>query len=214
MRKIHIKTINTFSSFSVFTLQVPLLTTTTTTTNILTCRHCLTWKLSTYTCTHVQSLLWHINSSLPIYLVINSKTSCLNIVKCIWAQQTEELCSELVPLLKDAWPTHSKSGPPEILCNHCCLPNYTALHKPLQPNYHLIKYFWRNLALLLWKFIFKNNQQTTRCHFYQLTLILLTWRIRRANNASRWQMGFNSVFEGLKGHAACTHLDYWPCGPQ
>ena len=31
-----------------------------------------------------------------------------------------------------------------------------------------------------------------------LNLILLTWRIRRApNNASRWYMGFNSVFKGL-----------------
>jgi len=33
---------------------------------------------------------------------------------------------------------------------------------------------------------------------YWLTLILLTWRIWRApNNASRWQMGFNSAFKGL-----------------
>jgi hypothetical protein len=32
----------------------------------------------------------------------------------------------------------------------------------------------------------------------QLTLILLTWRIWWApNNASSWQMGFNSVFKGL-----------------
>jgi len=32
-----------------------------------------------------------------------------------------------------------------------------------------------------------------------LTLILLTWRIWWApNNASRWQMGFNSAFKGLK----------------
>jgi len=31
-----------------------------------------------------------------------------------------------------------------------------------------------------------------------LTLTLLTWRIWRApNNASRWQMGFNSAFKGL-----------------
>ena len=31
-----------------------------------------------------------------------------------------------------------------------------------------------------------------------LTLILLTWRIWRApNNASKWQMGFNSAFKGL-----------------
>jgi len=32
-----------------------------------------------------------------------------------------------------------------------------------------------------------------------LTLILLTWRIGWApNNASRWQMGFNLVFKGLR----------------
>jgi hypothetical protein len=31
-----------------------------------------------------------------------------------------------------------------------------------------------------------------------LILILLTWRIWQAsNNASRWQMGFNSAFKGL-----------------
>jgi hypothetical protein len=31
-----------------------------------------------------------------------------------------------------------------------------------------------------------------------LTLILLTWRIWKApNNASKWQMGFNSEFKGL-----------------
>jgi hypothetical protein len=169
--------------------------------------------LHTYICAVFLVTHQFISSDLPRY---NPKTSCLNIVKCIWAQQTEELYSELVPLLKDAWPTHSKSGPPEILCNHSCLPNYTAYtnHCSLT-TYHPIKYFWRNFALLLWKFIFQNNQQTTHCHFYQLTLILLTWRIRWAfNNASRWHMGFNSVFEGLKGHAACTHLDYWPCGPQ
>ena len=35
---------------------------------------------------------------------------------------------------------------------------------------------------------------------WPLTRILLTWRIWWApNNASRWQMGFNSAFKGLKG---------------
>ena len=34
--------------------------------------------------------------------------------------------------------------------------------------------------------------------WFKLTLILLTWRIWRApNNASKWQMGFNSEFQGL-----------------
>jgi hypothetical protein len=32
-----------------------------------------------------------------------------------------------------------------------------------------------------------------------LTLILLTWTIWRAHvNASKWRMGFNSAFKGLK----------------
>jgi hypothetical protein len=45
-------------------------------------------------------------------------------------------------------------------------------------------------------------------HFI-LTLILLTWRIWWApNNASRWQMGFNSALRGLKmyGH---TNVKYY-----
>jgi len=44
------------------------------------------------------------------------------------------------------------------------------------------------------KVIFNVNIRTLS----SLTLILLTWRIRRANNnASRWQMEFNSVYKGL-----------------
>ena len=36
---------------------------------------------------------------------------------------------------------------------------------------------------------------------WDLTLILLTWRIWWVpNNASRWQMGFNSAFKGLTFH--------------
>ena len=35
-----------------------------------------------------------------------------------------------------------------------------------------------------------------------LTLNPLTWKIRWApNNASRWQMGFNSALKGLKGNS-------------
>jgi len=62
------------------------------------------------------------------------------------------------------------------------------------------------------KFIKKTNDQSTkllglcwmiiRCFSYfwdTLTLILLTWRITWApNNASKWQIGFNSAFKGLK----------------
>ena len=46
-------------------------------------------------------------------------------------------------------------------------------------------------------------QMTTRCApltlSFGLTLILLTWTIWRAPaNASKWRMGFNSAFKGLK----------------
>ena len=42
----------------------------------------------------------------------------------------------------------------------------------------------------------------------QLTLILLTWRIWWApNNASKWQMGFNSAFNGLR---VVTVSPLWP----
>jgi hypothetical protein len=42
----------------------------------------------------------------------------------------------------------------------------------------------------------KNGTKCKTSHY--LTVILLTWRIWRVpNNASRWQMGFNSAFKGL-----------------
>jgi hypothetical protein len=37
---------------------------------------------------------------------------------------------------------------------------------------------------------------------FSLTLILLMWRIWWANNTSKWQMGFNSAFKGLKSCAS------------
>jgi hypothetical protein len=43
------------------------------------------------------------------------------------------------------------------------------------------------------------NSQTCSLYTYYLTLILLTWRIGWTHNKpSKWQMGFNSVFKGLK----------------
>ena len=47
-----------------------------------------------------------------------------------------------------------------------------------------------------------------------LTLNLLKWRIWRApKNASRWQMGFNSAFKGLKFNncTLCPHCIYLCC---
>jgi len=44
--------------------------------------------------------------------------------------------------------------------------------------------------------------------FVILTLNPLTWKIWRAsNNASRWQIGFNSAFKGLK--VKCTLVRHW-----
>ena len=46
--------------------------------------------------------------------------------------------------------------------------------------------------------ICKLPHSMTKCKM-SLTLILLTWRIWWApNNASKWQMGFNSAFKGLR----------------
>ena len=45
----------------------------------------------------------------------------------------------------------------------------------------------------------------TRVRLRDLTLILLTWRIWWSNNASKWQMRFNSSFKGLKNtHSSTT----------
>jgi hypothetical protein len=46
--------------------------------------------------------------------------------------------------------------------------------------------------------IMKKEKLRLRYVNFILTLILLTWRIWWApNNASKWQMGFNSAFKGL-----------------
>jgi len=45
---------------------------------------------------------------------------------------------------------------------------------------------------------------------FGLTLILLTWRIGWATNASRWQMGFNLVFKGLK-YSGGTQFECFNC---
>jgi len=45
---------------------------------------------------------------------------------------------------------------------------------------------------------------------HALTLILLTWRIWWApNNVSRWQMGFNSAFKGLKPYVYVVATVRW-----
>jgi len=47
--------------------------------------------------------------------------------------------------------------------------------------------------------------QTRTAHFVLLTFILPTWKIRLApNNASKWQMRFNSAFKGLNHDFSVT----------
>jgi len=51
---------------------------------------------------------------------------------------------------------------------------------------------------IMWQYIIAALYRVLQQHFSLLTLTLLTWRIGWApNNASRWQMGFNSAFKGL-----------------
>ena len=51
----------------------------------------------------------------------------------------------------------------------------------------------------------KNVESTAKFSFTSLTLILQAWIIWWApNNASRWQMGFNSAFKGLKLRTSFT----------
>jgi hypothetical protein len=53
-----------------------------------------------------------------------------------------------------------------------------------------------------WRYVvshLRSSRTVTIAEFLLLTLILLTWRIWWApNNASKWRMGFISVFKGLK----------------
>ena len=61
---------------------------------------------------------------------------------------------------------------------------------------------------LLW---YKRNQNSSHLHIYHsiLTLILLTWRKWwTPNNASKWQMGFNSEFKWLN---TCQVMGMYEC---
>ena len=53
----------------------------------------------------------------------------------------------------------------------------------------------------------------TRVTQMNLTLTLLTWTIWRAHsNASKWRMGFNSAFKGLKSKNIWLYIHNYPCG--
>jgi hypothetical protein len=58
---------------------------------------------------------------------------------------------------------------------------------------------YRNFMKCWGRFIFHMLKNYLPLAFQALTLTPLTWRIWWApNNASKWQMGFNSAFKGLK----------------
>jgi len=79
------------------------------------------------------------------------------------------------------------------------------LHSNLVGPFQLSTVFWQTIegygSQAFWTARKGKTKDIIICENwgYALTLILLTWRIWWAtNNASKWQMGFNSVFKGLK----------------
>jgi len=106
-------------------------------------------------------------------------------------------CFKLKPLICIDTPTHHLR-----LCWNClcCLVvlwwNVCFLHPPATLSLLFVVY-WE-----IWAVYSLPNEYYELLiilSFTLLTLILLTWRIWWApNNASRWQMGFNSAFKGLK----------------
>ena len=63
---------------------------------------------------------------------------------------------------------------------------------------HIISQTARFSGKRYWKYVYFGTERSHPAVFNHLTLNPLTWKIRwAANNASRWQMGFNSAFKGL-----------------
>jgi len=66
-------------------------------------------------------------------------------------------------------------------------------------NFYLLSNTFLSMSLL------PSKISKAACLFQILTLILPTWRIWWApNNASKWQMGFNSAFKGLMWYCSLT----------
>jgi hypothetical protein len=106
-----------------------------------------------------------------------------------------------------------------LSCHNCCVRVWFTGYNPACLNFH--NYEDRNLLkskyLCMLPVIFWSHEIHTELNWVQagnwhqlsgLTLILLTWRIWWAsNNTSRWQMGINSLFKGLK-----KWKDVFQCG--
>ena len=67
-------------------------------------------------------------------------------------------------------------------------------------NYREVPHFPTLLFYILYKYLTSYFRKTITTHNFRiLTLMLLMWRIGWASNStSKWQMRFNSAFEGLK----------------
>jgi len=84
--------------------------------------------------------------------------------------------------------------------------HYQLRQKQMKYSNHV---FWHLILRRFTDLKRKLVQRFSHSHFHWLTLMtltlnLLTWRIWWAcNNASRWQMGFNSAFRGLT-HTLCN----------
>ena len=87
----------------------------------------------------------------------------------------------------------------------CCQLQTNELQKEVSKVINIKHLFPRFCCLIAWSYFrtalfpqFLNSLCLFQREKLNLTLILLTWRIWWApNNASRWQMGFNSGFKGL-----------------
>jgi len=74
---------------------------------------------------------------------------------------------------------------------------FNPLNAELNPICHLLSLLGAHHILHVSRIRVNTPTKYTHNKRYALTLILLTWRIWWANNASKWQMGFNSAFKGL-----------------
>jgi len=111
-----------------------------------------------------------------------------------------------------SYDAHLATAPQHIPTQRDMLPQHLVCKYELNCEYCNIT-LARNKAPWWWSDMIKTCRSVLKCLkvfcvklyalFYRnkkrFTLILLTWRIWwGSNNASRWQMGFNSAFKGLK----------------
>jgi hypothetical protein len=87
-------------------------------------------------------------------------------------------------------------------------PTYNGIHRERSFIYTILEWhFFIQLRYQLYSNYVLYKLKLDKSQKYILTLILLTWRNWWApNNASKWQVGFNSAFKGLKCNIKYTIL--------